>query len=127
MRNLAIGKLGGFGLALGLLAAAPAQAAGFMSCDQIATAAADQASKDQLQPAGDFEGTVPGKVLVFAAGQKFYMPAKPADDRSFASASVWQRMRDWNTAYSDAFWRCKHPDLADNSETIIIPLPPVHK
>ena len=100
-------------LALALAAATPAQAevTGLsISCNDFATAFADVASKSYLQRAGERETSGAGKVLVIAAGNKFFIPAKQVDDHSLAPTSVWQRMRDWNTAYSDAFWRCKHSD-----------------
>ncbi len=96
-----------------LFIGAPAQAGAnglIVTCDQYATAVADEATKDTLQRAGERETSGVGKVLVIAAGNKFFIPAKQADDRSLAPASVWQRMRDWNSAYGDAFWRCKHSD-----------------
>lgn len=80
------------------------------TCDALATASADHAVKDQMQFAGQSERSVPGKVLVIAAGQKFYMPQRQTDDGVGAPTSVWQRMRNWNAAYSDAFWNCKHED-----------------
>ena len=100
-------------LALAMAAATPAQAevSGVsISCNDFATTFADEASKSFLQRAGERETSGAGKVLVIAAGNKFFIPAKQIDDRSLAPASAWQRMRDWNTAYSDAFWRCKHSD-----------------
>ena len=100
-------------LAQALAAATPAQAEvnGLnISCNEFATAVADVASKSFLQRAGERETAGAGKVLVIAAGNKFFIPSKQADDRSLAPASAWQRIRDWNTAYSDAFWRCKHSD-----------------
>jgi len=94
-----------------LLTSTAANAAGaYVTCDQLATTAADLATKDIMQPAGEFEGTASGKVLVIAGGSKFYMPARQVDDRTLAVKSVWQRMRDWNYAYADAFWRCRHAD-----------------
>ena len=100
-------------LALALAAATPAQAEvnGLnISCNEFATTVADVASKSFIQRAGQRETASAGKVLVIAAGNKFFIPSKQTDDRSLAPASVWQRMRDWNTAYSDAFWRYKHSD-----------------
>jgi len=94
-----------------LLTSTAAQAAsGFLTCDQVATVAADQATKDIMQPAGALESAAADKVLVIAGGTKFYMPARQADDRALAGKSVWQRMRDWNYTYADAFWRCRHAD-----------------
>ena len=102
-------KIGLLGLVL--LIAAPAVARGaVVTCDQYATAVADEATKDIMQRAGERETSGAGKVLVIAAGNKFFIPAKQADDRSLAPASVWQRMREWNSAYGDAFWRCRHSD-----------------
>ena len=98
-------------LAGSMMLSAPANAAGgFITCDEFATAAAETATRDELQPAGDFESAVAGKILVIAAGQKFYMPKRQIDAGTLGTVSVWQRMRDYNTAYSDAFWRCRHAD-----------------
>ena len=102
MRNIGV-------LGLVFLIAAPAVArAAIVTCDQYATVVADEATKDSMLRAGERETSGAGKVLVIAAGNKFFIPAKQADDRSLAPASVWQRMRDWNSAYGDAFWRCRH-------------------
>ncbi len=79
-----------------------------LSCDQYATLFADHASRDDMQVATAKETSAPGKVLVIAAGQKFFMPPRAVDDEGMAPKSVWQRMRDYNTAYSDAFWRCRY-------------------
>ncbi len=106
-----MGKIGLLGLVL--FVASPAQAGvnGLtITCDQYATALADEATKATLQRAGERETSGPGKVLVIAAGNKFFIPAKQVDDRSLAPASAWQRMRDWNSAYGEALWRCKHSD-----------------
>lgn len=109
--KLGMGTAALVALACSMMLSAPAQAAGgFITCDEFATAAADTATRDEFQPAGDFESAVPGKILVIAAGQKFYMPKRQIDAGTLGSVSVWQRMRDWNTAYSDAFWRCRHAD-----------------
>ncbi len=100
-------------LALALAAAAPAQAevSGLnISCSDFATAVADNANKGAMIRAGQRETSVSGSVLVIAAGNKFYIPPRAVDDRSLAPTSVWQKMRDWNSTYSDALWRCKHSD-----------------
>ena len=104
-------KIGLLGLVLFVASPANAEVNGLtITCDQYATAVADEATKATLQRAGERETSGPGKVLVIAAGNKFFIPAKQVDDRSLAPASVWQRMRDWNSAYGDAFWRCRHSD-----------------
>ena len=80
------------------------------TCDQFATAFADQATQASMIRAGERETSGPGRVLIIAGGNKFFIPAKQVDDRSLAPASAWQRMRNWNSAYSDAFWNCRHSD-----------------
>jgi hypothetical protein len=114
MRKLGNWGMGGKAvLAFGvvLMASGSAHAAeGLFTCDEFASAVAEQATKDIMQPAGDFEGTAPGKVLVIAAGKKFYIPPRQVDERTLAPQSIGQRMRAWNNAYSDAFWRCRYAD-----------------
>ena len=104
-------KFGLLALVLCATSSAQAEVNGWTgTCDQFATAFADQATQFTLQRAGERETSGPGKVLIIAGGNKFFIPAKQVDDRSLAPASAWQRMRDWNSAYSDAFWNCRHSD-----------------
>ena len=107
------------GAGLMLLSASSVQAESSvlgLTCDGYAQMTADTAAKDLMQRAGAFETNQPGKVLMIAAGRKFYMPARQVDAETLAPISAYERMSAWNQAYADAKWQCKHAD----SITIVV-------
>lgn len=77
-----------------------------LSCKGYATITADTATKEIFQRAGAFETNQPGKVLVIAAGRKFFVPARQVDADTLAPLSAYDRMRAWNEAYADAYHHC---------------------
>ena len=79
-----------------------------LSCKGYATTTADRAAREIYQRAGALATTQPGKILVIAAGRKFYMPAQQIDADTLAPISVYERMRAWNEAYNDAYRHCRH-------------------
>jgi hypothetical protein len=106
MRSIFLG-LGG--LAAALLIAAPAQAVTnqpSFTCDEFATALADNAKRDDMQWAGPYDGTQPGKVLIIGAGQKFYVPRYKQPSQGLAPKTVWQNLAEHDDAYEEAYWRC---------------------
>ena len=87
-----------------------------LTCDGYAQLSADTATIGIMQRAGAFETNQPGKVLMIAAGRKFYMPARQVDAETLAPISAFERMSAWNQAYADAKWQCQHAD----SITIVV-------
>ena len=87
-----------------------------LTCDGYAQLSADTATVDIMQRAGAFETNKPGKVLMIAAGRKFYMPSQQVDQETLAPISAYERMSAWNQAYGDAKWQCLHA----NSITIVV-------
>ena len=111
-----VGKVLGLAVAgMGFVfsAMAPAQAEPSvigLSCDSYATMAADIASKDFMQRAKALDTNQPGKVLMIAAGRKFYMPARQLDQNTLSPISAYDRMGMWNNAFADAKYQCLHAD-----------------
>jgi hypothetical protein len=98
------------GLALSVLISGSAQAetTGFdMSCTAYAQMAADIATKDIMQRAAAHDTAQPGRVLMIAAGRKFYMPARQ-DSQAMAPTSALDSMVEWNKAFKEAKWQCLH-------------------
>lgn len=98
------------GLAAALVIAVPALAGSTVkpqfSCDEFATALADNAKRDDMQWAGPYEGSKPGKVLIIGAGQKFYVPRYKQPSQGLAPKTVWQNLSEHDDAYEEAYWRC---------------------
>ncbi len=97
------------GAALVLIGSVSARAETSLShvdCEAFARASADEASRDFMQRAGVRDTNKPGKVLVIAAGQKFYVPAENVEANSLAPKTAWESMYAWNKAYKRARWNC---------------------
>jgi len=77
-----------------------------VDCETYAKAVADEANKDQMQRAGAFDTSKPGKVMMIAGGQKFYMPTQNVNPNAMAPASAYDAMYDWNKSYRRAKWDC---------------------
>jgi hypothetical protein len=109
MRNFCI--LAGSGL-LAISLTLPAQAVSMQgsdadpACRDYAISAADTWAKDLIQRAGDFEQAGSGKVLVIAAGKKYLMPARQADDRTLAPMPVGLRIAQYHTVKREEFNHC---------------------
>ncbi len=76
------------------------------TCRDYAQAAADNWAKDFIQRAGDFEQASGGKVLVIAAGKKYLMPTRQADDRTLAPMPVGQRIAQYQAVKVEEFNHC---------------------
>ena len=81
-----------------------------LSCDSYATMAADIANKDIMQRAKALDTNQPGKVLMIAAGRKFYVPARQLDQDTLSPISAYDRMSAWQQAFADAKYQCLHAD-----------------
>jgi hypothetical protein len=109
MRDFCI--LAGLGLAA-FVFTVPAEAVSMQGstpdpiCRDYATAAADYYSQDQIQRAGDYEQAGNGKVLVIAAGRKYLLPARQADDRNLAPAPIGERIARYQAVRSEEFKHC---------------------
>jgi len=103
----------GLGIVILSMGSASAEVSGYgstdgLTCDGYATTVADAANKDIMQRATALDTNKPGKVLMIAAGRKFYMPARQVDQDTLAPISAYERMSAWNTAYREAKWQCLH-------------------
>ena len=81
-----------------------------LSCDSYATTAADIATKNIMQRATALDTNKPGKVLMIAAGRKFYMPTRQLDQNTLSPISAYDRMTAWHEAFADAKYQCLHAD-----------------
>jgi len=91
--------------------ALPAQAVSMQgssseTCVEYATNAADHWAQDLIQRAGDFEQAGSGKVLVIAAGKKYLMPPRQADDRTLGPMPVGERIARYKAVQLEEFNRC---------------------
>jgi len=77
-----------------------------VDCEAFAKASADEVAKDFMQRAGVRETAKPGKVLMIAAGQKFYVPTETIEANALAPKAAWESMYAWNKAYKRARWNC---------------------
>lgn len=105
--------MAGVGMVLLSAVAAQAQAQTLanvtgLTCDGYARTVADTANRDIMERAGALDTNRPGKVLVIAAGRKFYISSQQLDAETLAPISVWERMNAWNEAYGDAYHHCRH-------------------
>ena len=97
------------GLTAALLTVTPAFAGDSQTkftCEEFATALADNATRHDMEWADERATTQPGKVLIIGAGQKFYIPRYQQPSQGLAPKSVWDNMHDYNKAYNEAYWRC---------------------
>ena len=81
-----------------------------LSCDSYATMAADIATKDIMQRASALDTNQTGKVLMIAAGRKFYVPARQVDQNTLSPISTYDRMGTWNKAFAEAKYQCLRAD-----------------
>ena len=99
-----------WGLAVALIAtpavAGTSNGQAKFSCDEFATALADNDKRNDMQWAGAYDHTEPNKVLIIGAGQKFYVPRTKQPSQGFAPKSVWQNLHEYDDAYQEAYWRC---------------------
>src|SRR5664279_3004834 len=79
-----------------------------LSCDSYAAMSADIATKDIMQRASALDTNQAGKVLMIAAGRKFYVAARQVDQNTLSPISAYDRMRTWNNAFADAKYQCLH-------------------
>jgi hypothetical protein len=104
----------GAGFLFSAMATAQAESNGVtvlgLSCDSYATTAADIATKNIMQRAKALDTNQPGKVLMIAAGRKFYMPPRQLDQDTLAPISAYDRMTAWHEAFADAKYQCLHAD-----------------
>ena len=101
----------GVGFMFSAMASAQAESSVIgLSCDSYATMAADIATKDIMQRASALDTNQPGKVLMIAAGRKFYVPPRQVDQNTLSPISAYDRMRAWNDAFADAKYQCRHAD-----------------
>ena len=105
--------LAGVGISAAVLAfsiSAPAQAVSMQgsstdTCSDYATIAANNWGRGYIQPAGDFQQSSSGTVLVIAAGKKFLVPPHQ-DVRELAPVPVGQRIAQYNTVQVEEFNHC---------------------
>ncbi|MBG1233322.1 hypothetical protein [Aestuariivirga litoralis] len=76
------------------------------TCDEFATAYADEATGDDMQRAGAFDTAEPGKVLMIGAGQKIYIPQRQTSLQGFAPKTAWENLHDYRRAYHEGRRRC---------------------
>ena len=104
----------GVGFVFSAMASAQADSVGIsvlgLSCDSYATMSADIATKNIMQRATALDTNQPGKVLMIAAGRKFYVPARQVDQNTLSPISAYDRMGMWNNAFADAKYQCLHAD-----------------
>ena len=104
----------GVGFVFSAMASAQAESSNMgvlgLSCDSYATMSADIATKNIMQRATALDTNQPGKVLMIAAGRKFYIPPRQLDQNTLAPISAYDRMRTWNNAFADAKYQCLHAD-----------------
>ena len=104
----------GMGFVFSAMASAQAESSNMgvlgLSCDSYAAMSADIATKDIMQRASALDTNQPGKVLMIAAGRKFYVPARQLDQNTLSPISAYDRMGTWNTAFADAKYQCLHAD-----------------
>jgi hypothetical protein len=81
-----------------------------LSCDSYATMAADIATKNIMHRATALDTNQPGKVLMIAAGRKFYIPPRQLDQDTLSPISAYDRMSAWQQAFADAKHQCRHAD-----------------